>query len=235
LIIAAPASEVKAFINQILARKTESLPPREAAVFLFELDNDAYALQGAASIRAEGGVHPKHRITKYHDFFVQRIHKGEKILDIGCRTGEVAAEVVARTGAQLTGIDIDSEALVEGRKKFPHLQLLDGDVYTWKPPHTFDTVLMSNVLEHLQNRPSLLKDLQKRTSASRFLIRVPLYERDWRAGYKRDLGIEWRLDHTHETEFSVESFASEMGEAGLTIYHLECRWGEIWAELHVTP
>jgi SAM-dependent methyltransferase len=230
-----PAPELKAFINQLLARKAESLPPRDAAEFLFELDNDAYALQSASAIRAEGGVHPKHRITKYHDFFVQRIRSGEKVLDIGCRTGEVAAEIVARTGARLTGIDIDAEALVNGRKKFPHLELLDGDVYNWTPPHTFDTVLMSNVLEHLQSRPVLLKDLQKRTSASRFLIRVPLFERDWRAGYKRDLGIEWRLDHTHETEFTVESFAAEMAEAGLTIAHLECRWGEIWAELHVRP
>lgn len=204
-------------------------------MFLFELDNDAYALQGAAAIRAEGGVHPKHRITKYHNFFVQRISPNERILDVGCRTGEVAAEIVARTGAQLTGIDIDAEALALGRRRFPHLQLLDGDVYDWTPPHAFDTVLMSNVLEHLQHRPALLKGLQERTSARRFLIRVPMFERDWRAGYKRDLGIEWRLDHTHETEFSVETFAAEMTEAGLTISHLECRWGEIWAELHVKP
>jgi SAM-dependent methyltransferase len=230
-VLGSSSDDVRYFVNQILAKKSSSLTPTEAAIFLFQLDNEAYELQGPVAIRAEGGIHPKHRITHYHDYFIARIGPGERVLDVGCRTGEVAAEIAERTGAVLTGIDIDEESLAIGRQRYPGLNLLQGDVYTWEPPHSFDVVLMSNVLEHLRDRSSLLKTLQERTSAKKFLIRVPSFERDWRVGYKRDLGIEWRLDHTHETEFTLETFASETEAGGLHIADIESRWGEIWAEL----
>jgi len=63
------------------------------------------------------------------------------------------------------------------------------------------------------------------------LIRVPLFERDWRVPLKRELGVEWRLDSTHMTEYTLESFAEEIAGAGLSIIHQEVRWGEIWAEV----
>lgn len=233
LIVGLPAPYVKNILLQIISRRADSLEPKEAASFLLELDNELYPLHSQAATRYEGGVHPKHRLTHYHDFFVQRIGKGDRVLDVGCRTGEVAFEIVNRTGAKVTGIDIDLPNLQEGRKRnvHPNLELLEGNVYTWVPPHSFDVVLMSNVLEHLKDRVGLLKGLRERTGAARFLIRVPVFERDWRAGLKRELGLEWRLDHTHETEYTLESFKDEMAQAGLDIRHLEVRWGEIWAEL----
>jgi hypothetical protein len=69
----------------------------------------------------------------------------------------------------------------------------------------------------------------------RFLIRVPLFERDWRVPVKQELGVEWRLDPTHETEYTQESFAEEMKQARLTVTHQEIRWGEIWAEARPQP
>ena len=233
IITSLPSRYVHSILLQIISRKAGQLDPKEAASFLLDLDNDLYHLESQAAVRYGGGVHPKHRLTGYHDFFVQRINSSERVLDIGCRTGEVALEIATRTGAKVTGIDIDLPSLQEGRKRnaHPNLELLQGDVYTWQPPHPFDVVVMSNVLEHLKDRVELLRSLQKRTSAQRFLIRVPLFERDWRAGLKRELGLEWRLDVTHETEYKRESFKEEMQQAGLEIKHQEVRWGEIWAEL----
>ncbi len=62
-----------------------------------------------------------------------------------------------------------------------------------------------------------LRVLKKEQAPPGFLIRVPLFERDWCAGLKRELGLEWRLDHTHETEYTLESFKTEMEQAGLEI------------------
>jgi hypothetical protein len=59
---------------------------------------------------------------------------------------------------------------------------------------------------------------------------VPLFERDWRVPLKQELGIDYRLDPTHCTEYTLESFASEMKDAGLKVTYQEVRWGEIWAE-----
>lgn len=235
LIAGLPSAYVKSVVLQILTRRAESLQPKEAASFLLDLDNDLYHLQSQAAMRYGGGVHPKHRLTNYHDFFVQRIQSADRVLDVGCRTGEVALEIATRTGAKVTGIDIDLPSLKEGRLRNPHanLELLEGDVYSWQPPHPFDVVVMSNVLEHLKDRVNLLRSLQQRTGARRFLIRVPVFERDWRVSLKRELGLEWRLDATHETEFTLESFKDETSQAGLVIDHLEVRWGEIWTELTI--
>jgi glycosyltransferase involved in cell wall biosynthesis len=85
-------------------------------------------------------------------------------------------------------------------------------------------------LEHLPERPKFLRSLQKRLKPERYLLRVPLFERDWRVPLKKELGVEWRLDPTHETEYSYESFVYELGRAGLFITYHETRWGEIWCE-----
>jgi len=58
-----------------------------------------------------------------------------------------------------------------------------------------------------------------------------LFERDWRVPLKKELGVEWRLDTTHETEYTLESFKEEIANAGLSITHLEVQWGEIWAQV----
>jgi SAM-dependent methyltransferase len=233
LIAGLPSPHVKSVVLQILTRRADSLQPKQAASLLLDLDNDLYHMESQAAVRYGGGVHPKHRLTNYHDFFVQRIKSSDKVLDVGCRTGEVALEIATRPGAKVTGIDIDLPSLKEGRLRnaHPNLELLEGDVYFWQPPHQFDVVVMSNVLEHLKDRVNLLVGLRPRTAANRFLIRVPVFERDWRVSLKRELGLEWRLDETHETEFTLESFKDETSQAGLEIEHLEVRWGEIWAEL----
>ena len=99
------------------------------------------------------------------------------------------------------------------------------------PDGSFSVIILSNVLEHLPERPSFLRQLYQNTKPDRLLIRVPLFERDWRVPLKRELGVEWRLDPTHETEYTIESFAQEMAEAQLQITYQEVRWGEIWAEV----
>jgi hypothetical protein len=95
----------------------------------------------------------------------------------------------------------------------------------------FDVVVLSNILEHLPERPAFLRRMQQAARPSRMLIRVPLFERDWQVPLKRELGVEWRLDPTHETEYTLESFVDEVTQAGCRIVHQEVRWGEIWAEV----
>ncbi len=42
--------------------------------------------------------------------------------------------------------------------------------------------------------------------------------------------VEWRLAPTHETEYTLQSFAREVVAAGLKITHQEAWWGEAWME-----
>jgi 2-polyprenyl-3-methyl-5-hydroxy-6-metoxy-1,4-benzoquinol methylase len=207
------------------------IPSDEALRFLFRLDAFFYHLQGQKSVEYGGGIHTKHRHTRYHDFFAGNIQPTERVLDIGCGVGSLAYDVAEKSGAYVMGIDINPNNIAQAKKRYEHPRVtyLLSDVLQKIPDGPFDVVILSNVLEHLKGRSAFLSHIQDVVRPSRLLIRVPLYERDWRVPLKQELNVEWRLDPTHEVEYSLESFQEEIASAGLRINHREVKWGEIWA------
>lgn len=226
-------AEGAAWISQIVEGYARSRSPSEALRFLFDLDGRLYSLEGRMSVAHGNGIHSKHRHIRYHDFFVNRIRAHERVIDLGCGNGAVAYDIAEKAGAQVVGIDLNEANIALANQSFSHpgVEYVLGDVLEYEPESAFDVVVLSNVLEHLPNRPEFLRRVAGQTGANRFLIRVPLFEREWRVPLKKELGVEWRLDPTHETEYTQESFSEEVGEAGFVILHQEFRWGEIWAEL----
>lgn len=227
-----PTAKLESLIGETIARRINILPTDEALCFLFRMDGRLYALEGLKAVEYGGGIHTKHFHTRYHDFFVNRVGTGERVLDIGCGNGAVAYDVAIKAGAEVVGIDLSPENIAQARRRYAHprVEYRVGDALKELSVRPFDTVILSNVLEHLPERPVFLRRVQETTRPSRFLIRVPLLERDWRVPLKQELGVEWRLDPSHETEYTLESFAEEMATAGLEISHQQVRWGEIWAE-----
>ncbi len=219
----------------LLGARVERMSPGAALRFLLALDKDLYALQGICAVRYGRGVHPKHRLTGYHDFFVSRLREGEKVLDVGCGAGELAWDMAERAKVDVLAMDIDSGKISEAQRLRPHprVRYLHGDALNWIPGEGCDVVVLSNILEHLEGRTGLLRRLGEATGATRFLVRVPMYERDWRVPLKGELGIDHRLDPTHTVEYTKEGFLGEMEEAGLDVKEMELRWGEIWAEAEV--
>jgi 2-polyprenyl-3-methyl-5-hydroxy-6-metoxy-1,4-benzoquinol methylase len=226
-----PAADLRSVLLAALNRAVRRLPPEQAARFLLRLDNDLYALQSEAAIVVGGGLHTKHRLLRYAEFFGARVRPGQRVLDVGCGLGAVAYHL-AQVGAQVVGMDIVPEKIEEARLRHshPNVEYRVGDALALHD-EPFEVVVLSNVLEHLPQRDEFLRRLLAAARPAKVLIRVPVFERDWRVPLKRELGLEWRLDPTHETEFTLESFHAETGAAGLDIDHLEVRWGEIWAEL----
>src|SRR5204862_6804994 len=108
-----------------------------------------------------GGVHAKHRLTAYHDFFVQRVEPRERVLDVGCGKGELALDLAERTGAHVVGVDVSPRYLAFARERssHPNVEYVEADVLTWRPEEPFDAVVLSNVLEHVDRRVELLPPL----------------------------------------------------------------------------
>ncbi|MFH1023639.1 MAG: class I SAM-dependent methyltransferase [Planctomycetota bacterium] len=206
---------------------------REALCFLFGMEDEITALVNEHAIAREGGVHPKHRLTGYHDFFTGRISAAERVLDAGCGNGAVAFDVARKTGARVVGVDIDPGHIAEARRRFSHpgVEYRVGDVTVFPGKELFDVVVLSNILEHIEFRTRFLRELTAGTGAKRFLIRVPCEDRDWRVPLRKELGLEWRSDRGHFIEYTEAGFREEAAAAGLAVRHLEVRWGEIWAEL----
>lgn len=220
------------FAFELIARRANMLPPAQALKLLFTLDAMLYQVQGQKAVEYDCGIHTKHRHMKYHDFFTNRIGKDDRVIDIGCGIGAVAYDV-AKTAARVVGVDFNENNIQTARERYQHprLEFRVGDALEALPNEKFSVVILSNVLEHLPGRPAFLRRVHETLRPSRILIRVPVFERDWRVPLKKELGVEWRLDPTHETEYTLETFVEEMKEADLTISHLEVRWGEIWSEV----
>ncbi len=218
--------------RNLIVAQIKRLPPDVALRFLFRLDEQLYEVQSHFAIAYGQGIHTKHRHMRYHDFFVERIKAGEKVLDVGCHNGSVAYDVAEQAQAEVVGIEIEPNNIGDALKHHPHPRITYciGDALTGVLSGKFDVIILSNVLEHLPQRSDFLRRLQQATNPSRILIRVPLFERDWRVPLKKELGVEWRLDPTHETEYTLQSFADEMDAARLKITYQTVVWGEIWAE-----
>ena len=206
---------------------------RSAMRVLLRADDFLTKCINRLAIEYDGGVHVKHRLMKYHDFFVERISPGERVLDVGCGYGAVAYSVASRAGAVVVGIDLRAENIVKARQLFqhPNLSFLQGDVLQGLPKDSFDVIMLSNILEHIEQRVEFLTIVHERLSPQRCLIRVPMFNRDWRVPLREELAMSYFSDPTHYTEYTQESFEKEIRAAGLTITHLQINWGEIWAEV----
>lgn len=227
-----PVTSLQKLVTHMIGVIVARLPAEQALKYLLSLDEWLYAHQGQQAINYGDGLHVKHRVMRYHEFFVSRVKPGESIIDVGCGAGAVAYDLATKGDAMVTAIDSHQGQIEEARRVRAHQNItyISGDVLADLPEGTFDTAVLSNILEHLPHRVDFLKGLRDKTGFSRVLIRVPLYERDWRVPVKQELGLEWRLDPTHETEYTLETFADEMAGANLDVTHQEVRWGEIWAE-----
>jgi SAM-dependent methyltransferase len=177
------------------------------------------------------GVHPKHRLTRYHDFFVQHIPEGARVLDIGCGVGAVARSIATRVkGCEVVGVDRDDGRLAEARasKNPNNLSFVKTDVCDSLPDGPWQAVLLSNVLEHIEDRVSFLKGILQNAKPERVLIRVPHFERDWKMPMRKELGLNYFSDAEHFIEHRLDELQTELAEAGLRPTVTHTLWGEIW-------
>lgn len=176
----------------------------------------------------ENRLHPKHRLTNYHKFFVDNLTPVDTVLDIGCGNGALAYDL-SKKAKKIVGIDLNRGNIEVAKEKYsaPNIEYIVGDVTKDLPNGNFNVILLSNVLEHIEKRVEFLSSLKEK--GSKFLIRVPMLNRSWIDLYKKELELEYRLDKTHFVEYTFESFKEELDRAGLRVLNYSIQFGEIWA------
>jgi SAM-dependent methyltransferase len=202
---------------------------------LLELYDDAYHGVDLGAIQYDEGVHAKHRLTGYHDFFVERITEGERVLDVGCGKGELAHDIAERSKAQVVAVDASPWMLEFARKRFQHpdVTFVQADAVDYTPDEPVDIAILSNVLEHIEPRVALLRSLRERAGARRLLIRVPALQRDWTVPLRQEIGLPHFSDPEHKLEYDPELLRAELAEAGWEMGEPKLNWGEIWVDASV--
>lgn len=189
----------------------------------------SYRVVGFLSQKVEESeIHPKHRLMNYHKFFVDNVDKDDVVLDVGCGNGALSYDV-AKKAKKVVGIDLNEKNVSFAKQRYSkeNIEYICGDALKDLPDEKFDIIIMSNVLEHIENRVEFLDRLKEK--AAKFLIRVPTINRDWITLYKKELGLDYRLDRGHYVEYTLKSVEEELREARLEIKDYSVQFGEIWA------
>lgn len=104
---------------------------------------------------------PKNRYEAAVKFI--NINKNDKILDLGCGIGSILNFVQTKTD-NVYGVDISENSLAIAKKhlsSFVKLSLQDINNKTNFPDNFFDIVLLTDVIEHISDRYSLMRELKR--------------------------------------------------------------------------
>ena len=204
---------------------------------ILKLHSFCYTVAGGMAIQIENGVHPKHRIMRYKEWFLDNINKDDIVLDVGCNTG-MMPEVMSQKVAFVYGIEIDPKLIREAKAKRQKNNIeficADATAYDYTKCRSISCVTLSNVLEHIEHRVPFLKKLIEQINwqnegNKKLLIRVPMIDREWITIYKKEMGVDYRLDPTHYTEYTYNQFKEELNNSGVNIIEYTIKFGEIYA------
>lgn len=205
---------------------------------VLRLHSYSYKLASELSILSSNdGIHPKHEIMRYEAWFLDQVDPQWTVLDVGSNTG-IMANLLAGKATFVYGIELDKKLVNEAQRK-QQLQNIryfcaDATSFEYRDCSPIDCITLSNVLEHIEKRTDFLTKLLSEVPwrdplKKRLLIRVPLITREWIVLYKQQLGIDYRLDHTHCIEHSPELLKQELEDCGIKIIQNEVRFGELFA------
>lgn len=76
--------------------------------------------------------------------------RGEKILDLGCGSGQLTAKIAER-GAEVTGLDRSAEMIAEASRNFPLLKFEIGDAANFEAGDRFDAVFSNAALHWVKD------------------------------------------------------------------------------------
>lgn len=156
----------------------------------------------------------------------------QRVLDVGCSVGAVGREIKRRRAAEVVGIELDAEMGSEARR---HLDVvIIGDVETLDldrqlQRHSFDCVILADVLEHLRDPWRVLVNCTEYLTDSGVLVAsipnvrhyttvVSLLRGHWPY---RERGIH---DRTHLRFFALKNIQELFAQAGLRITQIHRKY-----------
>jgi methionine biosynthesis protein MetW len=159
-----------------------------------------------------------------HGRIVSLAASAKRVLDVGCATGAMGEFLARRFGCEVVGVEIDGKAAFEARRKgievheadveaVPLSRLLGGRL--------FDAVIFADVLEHLREPVSVLREARLLLAPSgRILVSFPNVAhasvRLSLLGGRFERTSAGICDATHLRFFTRESFEALCREAGLS-------------------
>src|SRR3989338_2088423 len=104
------------------------------------------------NIVAEKYEYWRNKNLYYHNeitrFYKDIIPKNKNILEVGSADGYLLNELCPNRGV---GVDISAQMIDIARKKFPHLNFVNSSIENYSYVHSFDYIVLSNILEFVSD------------------------------------------------------------------------------------
>ncbi|MCF2938198.1 class I SAM-dependent methyltransferase [Paenibacillus alkaliterrae] len=81
---------------------------------------------------------------------------GEKILDLGCGTGDLAYQI-SRSGAIVTGMDLSTQMIEVAKEKYPEINFYVGNAENFEFAEQVDAVFSNATLHWMKNPAEVIK------------------------------------------------------------------------------
>jgi SAM-dependent methyltransferase len=92
---------------------------------------------------------------------LSRLQRGARVVDLGCGSGAFT-ELLRQAGYSSVGVDISPKLVAIGRKKYPNLELIEGDAERLPfPKVSFDGVLLSALVHHFPDPIRLIAEVHR--------------------------------------------------------------------------
>lgn len=151
-------------------------------------------------------IHPKHLIPEKLWFEVQ-LRRDDKVLDLGCNAGQLTLKIAKRVKSVI-GLEVDVK-LLEVANGFlsqsgaKNVTFIRGDANKSLPfkDNSFNKVLCSDVLEHLDKRNFALKEMHRLLKKNGLLFLVTDNpDTSWKRLQKK-YGLNYYADFDHKYEY----------------------------------
>ena len=84
--------------------------------------------------------------------------EGERILDVGCGTGDLAHEIYSH-GAVVVGTDASAEMILAAQKKYPMIQFMTQDAKEMDFANEFDAVFSNAALHWIKEQKNVIQNI----------------------------------------------------------------------------
>lgn len=148
---------------------------------------------------------------------------GEKILDVGCGTGQLTAEI-ADSGALIVGLDNSEEMLRHARQNYPAVSFVLADASSFRFAEPFDAIFSNAALHWVKNAESAVESIARALRpGGRFVAEfggrgnIASVQSAFRAVFGRvaDERSPWLFPSVGEYSTLLERYGLEMRQASL--------------------
>jgi methionine biosynthesis protein MetW len=158
-----------------------------------------------------------HGLSVSHRAILSAVPHGSRVLDVGCATGYLGAELRRRNGCTVHGLDVDAGAVEVARARGVDAEQLDLERESFNA-EGFDVVVFGDVLEHLRDPCRVLSRAHPAPTAivslpniGHWTARVQHMRGRWP---QEDSGL---FDRTHLHFYTPETMRELVSDAGWAV------------------